>query len=357
MFVLPQFRPSLTLRGTAKLALRGALAIGLAAGIVEAVRVLALSNRHTVIPGRVYRCAQPSPADLRELTQKHGIRTVINLRGLALDPSAPESRWYLAEATANHELGVSQEDITFSANRLPPPGELRRLIEVLDRTEYPVLIHCKRGADRTGLTSAVVMLLQTDATLAEARRQLWPRYGHFRFGRTAAIDEFFDRYESWLTSTGVSHTSARFRQWATTIYSPGPAVSELEWLVAKPFRVPVGKPFAVPIRATNRSSESWQFQPGNYAGIHLYTILADEHHALVHRGQSGLFRKSVGPGESVELSAVIPAIAKPGKYVLGAELHDARGASVPIRANSFVQFGDRAALLEVVVEPETRGTP
>lgn len=325
-------------------------AVVLVAVAAEAVRVLARTNRHTVVPGRVYRCAQPSAADLRELADRHGIRTVVNLRGPAPDPTAPESRWYLAEATANHDLNVSQEDVTFSANRLPPPAELRRLIDVLDRTEYPVLIHCKRGADRTGLASAVVLLLQTDATLSEARRQLWPRYGHFRFGRTAAIDDFFDRYEAWLTSRGTAHSPAQFREWATTAYTPGPAVSELEWLAAKPVRVRAGKPFAVALRATNRSAEAWEFRPGNYAGIHLYYVVADEANGPLFKGQAGLFRKTVLPGESIELTATVPAIAKPGKYVLGAELHDARGAGVPIRAGSFVQYGDRAVLTEVVVE-------
>ncbi len=349
MFVLPRLFPMVSLRPTRRGVVRAVGIVGIVAFAGEAFRVMAWTNRHTVIPGRVYRCAQPSESDIRELSKKHGIRTVINLRGIALVPDAPESRWYLAEATANHAQNISQEDITFSANRLPPPGELRRLIEVLDRTEYPVLIHCKRGADRTGLTSAVVLLLQTDATLSEARRQLWPRYGHFRFGRTAAIDEFFDRYEAWLTAKEIEHTPARFREWATTVYTPGPAVSELEWLTAKPVQAKAGEPFAVRIRATNRSSEAWEFQPGNYAGIHLYYVIADAGNAGVYKGQAGLFRRTVQPGETVKLTATVPPLAA-GKYVLGAELHDATGAGVPIRATSFVQFGDRAAMTEIEVK-------
>src|SRR5947209_8358851 len=81
---------------------------------------------------------------------------------------------------------------------LPPPNEVRRMIEVLDRSEKPVLVHCQRGADRTGLVSTSAVLLYTTATLGEARRQLWPRYGHIRGGRTTIIDQFFDLYESWL---------------------------------------------------------------------------------------------------------------------------------------------------------------
>src|SRR5439155_3564042 len=138
----------------------------------------------------------------------------------------PEYDWYKDEARATAAGGISQEDVTLSANRLPPPTELRRLVEILDRTEYPILIHCKQGADRTGLVSALTLLLYTDASLARARRELWPHRGHGRFGRTAAMDDFFDRYDAWLAGRNEPHTPARFRDWLTRHYSPAPAVSE-----------------------------------------------------------------------------------------------------------------------------------
>jgi protein tyrosine phosphatase (PTP) superfamily phosphohydrolase (DUF442 family) len=320
--------------------MRWALALLVVACGWEAVRVLALSNRHTVIPGRVYRCAQPTADDLRELAAQHGIRTVINLRGYS-----PEFDWYVAEAAATRDLRLTQEDIPLSANRLPDPAEVRRLIAVLDTTEYPVLIHCKRGADRTGLAAAMVRLLYTSDTLAQARRQLWPRYGHFEFGRTAAMDDFFDRYEAWLA--GTEHAPERFRQWATSVYTPGPAVSELTWLDPVPLTVDKDKPFAVRIRATNRSTEPWEFQPGNYAGIHMYYIVAASPTVAAYRGQAGLLRKTVDPGDSIDLTLAVPPLKVAGEFVLVAELHDARGAGVPIRASSFVQFGD-AALMALV---------
>src|SRR6185369_17020498 len=100
-----------------------------------------------------------------------------------------------------------------SAKRHPPPSEIRRLIEVFDRTEYPVILHCARGSDRTGLASAVAVLLLTDGGLPAARRQMWPRYGHLNAGRTALLDLFFDYYEAALASRGETHTPDRFRKW------------------------------------------------------------------------------------------------------------------------------------------------
>src|ERR1700722_20171212 len=71
-------RPRRTLRATL---VRGCIAgIGVAV-LLEAGNVLLGSNLHTVIPGAVYRCSQPSADGLASLIRKHGIRTVINLRG------------------------------------------------------------------------------------------------------------------------------------------------------------------------------------------------------------------------------------------------------------------------------------
>lgn len=310
----------------------------------EVLRVVAWTNRHTVLPGRVYRCSQPNEAELRELVGRHGIRTVINLRG-----ASHGHPWYVEESKAAHALNVSQEDITFSANRLPAPAEVRQLIDVLDHTEYPVLIHCKRGADRTGLTSTIVMLLQTDATLDEARVQLGMRYGHFRFGRTAAMHEFFRLYESWLSEQNAAHTPDRFRTWARTVYSPGVANSELTWLTEPPNPVPADRPFAVKVKAVNRSQVPWEFRPGDFAGLHLSYLVATEGRVAIHRGKAGLLRKTVPPGGEIVFDVVVPSLKVPGRYVLLCEMHNATGSAVPFRVNSFVQFGDESLMTPVVV--------
>ena len=233
---------------------------------------------------------------------------------------------------------------------MPPPAELRRLIDVLDHTEYPVLIHCKRGADRTGMVATITRLLYTDDTLIQARRQLWPRYGHFEYGRTAALDRFFDQYEDWLTANHVEHNPGRFRDWVLNHYSPGPARSELAWLDPVPNPVPHDRAFAFRVRATNRSATAWEFKPGNYAGIHLGYVVAGESLTPVYRGQAGLLRATVRPGESIDLTVTVPPLKTPGRYALVAEMHNATAAGVPIRANSFVQFGDESLMAEVMVK-------
>jgi protein tyrosine/serine phosphatase len=318
--------------------------VSLAAFLAEAVRVTLLSNRHTVIPGKVYRSAQPSGDDVREYARERGVKTIVNLRGLS-----PEFEWYKDEARAAHELGLSQEDITLSANSLPPPNELKRAVEVLDRCEYPILIHCKAGADRTGLISALALLLFTDATLGEARQQLLPRYGHFRFGRTASMDKFFDQYEHYLLSQKSEHTRENFREWIAHHYCPGPARSHLTWAEAFPESIRVGEPRGFRLRAENRSNIPWELKPGTFASVHASYALYDSDGKDVLSSRAGLRFETVPVGGSTEILIPLPGL-QAGTYKLVVELHDSTGGGIPFLTNSFVKFGDDSLVTELVVK-------
>src|SRR2546421_649022 len=82
---------------------------------------------------------------------------------------------------------------------------IARLVEVLDRSERPILIHCHQGADRTGLASVMALLLRPGVPLAETRRQLGLASGHVSIGRTGHVDHFLDLYETWLARTDRPH--------------------------------------------------------------------------------------------------------------------------------------------------------
>src|SRR5262249_11307543 len=189
------------------------------------------------LPGAVYRSAQPSAADLLRLAQAYGVRTVINLRGFG-DSQA----WYLDECRGANRLNLALEDVGLSAGHLPGPAEVRRLVEVLDRSEYPVLFHCYRGVDRTGLACTIALLLRTDTTPAQARRCLGSRYLHPAWGRTGILARFFDLYEEWLRAGGRPHSRAAFRTWLERDYCPGCCRCRLELL--GPVRA---GPLAVPL--------------------------------------------------------------------------------------------------------------
>ncbi|MBY0461419.1 MAG: tyrosine-protein phosphatase [Gemmataceae bacterium] len=314
----------------------GACALGLGA---EFLRVVAFTNAHTVLDGRVYRTAQLTPDQLRSLIADKGIRTVVNLRGVCANMP-----WYLDECRVTHAAGVSQEDVTLSAKRFPAPGEVRRLVEILDHTAYPILLHCQRGADRTGLAATAAVLLHTPATLAEARRQLWPRYGHVPFGRTQVMDGFFDYYAAWLAARGEEHAPDRFRRWVNTDYCPGPYRANLS--VVGPTSFPDGRGFVVVVRAVNTSIEPWTFTTGGAGGIRLQHTLTDVAGVTRHKAHVGHFARTVAPGEHIDLACGLPP-QPAGAYPFHADLVD--GQPIGLLDTGFVQYGSEPLAATVTV--------
>lgn len=299
-------------RGVIRAAGRGAASTGALVIGVELVRVLFGPNLHAVEPGRVYRSAQLSPPRLQRLIADRHIRTVVNLRGCCSDCD-----WYLGECRATHEADIAQEDVSFSATRLPAPAEVRRLIEVLDRTEYPIVLHCRQGVDRTGLAAAIVLLLDPAITLAQAKRQLSLRYSYVAFGGTESMRQFLGYYEGWLNGLGVRHAPELFRDWVERDYCPGMRRADLE-LLDPPARVPMGRQTLVRLRATNRSIEPWRFTAGGRKAVRIaYTVIGASG-AVRPRDYAGRFDAVVLPGEAVEVDLVLPPLP-PGRYTLSAD--------------------------------------
>jgi protein tyrosine phosphatase (PTP) superfamily phosphohydrolase (DUF442 family) len=332
--------PEVAPRRWRRLVLAGCLAAFLAM-VAFPVSTIALGhNFHTLLPGRVYRSAQLNEADLKRVIQKHGIRTIVNLRGLGLGMD-----WYHGEWRAAHQGNIAMEDIGLSAGRLPPVSELRYLVRVLDESEYPILIHCKQGIDRTGLTSALILLLCTDTDLPTARRQLSLCYGHLSLGRTAYMGRFFDLYEQWLAGRGERHSRERFRHWLEREYTAGPAAARLEWL-DWPVAVPRGQPWAARVRAQNTSAVTWHFQPGSSAGVHGAFMLIDAKGKCRHKGRAGLLRADVPPGQSIDLTLVLPPLPAAGTYYLFVDMQDEAQQSY------FYQHGSQPLVRELEVGPE-----
>ena len=318
--------------------LRGGLTGFLCAAVLELLYIFVGSNVHVVAPGYVYRAARLDGPTLKQVARQYGIRTVVNLTGCC-DPLPP----YLDESRATADLNICQEDVGFSACRLPPVPAVRELVAVLDHCDYPVMFHCHRGIDRTGMASAVALLLHTDVSLSEARAQLGLRYGHWPLGRTGQMDRFFDLYQAWLA--GRAHTPAEFRRWATAEYCPGEGRARIERLDASagPVTAAPGRPCGFRVRCTNTSVEPWGLQPGTNAGIHLgWYLIADADGAEVGEGRSGLFDAVVRPGDAVDLTVALPPLPK-GRYHVDMDMVDEQHAW-------FYQTGaDKPLTLEVEV--------
>jgi len=318
--------------------LRGGITGLVLALVLHSLYVLLGTNFHTVIPGMIYRSAQPSGPRLEELVRKLGLRTVVNLRGCC-DPLP----WYLEQCRASNQLNLSQEDLGFSAGRLPSVFTVRQLIEVFDRSEHPILLHCHKGADRTGMASVMALLLYTNTPLEDARHQLGARYGHLPLGRTTHIDRFFDLYQEWLSARGLQHSPETFRRWALQDYCPGECRCHLEVLDSggQPLHVVLGRPFPVRVRCTNTSIKPWQLRPGSNAGVHLHWSLCDDQGESVALGRSGLFHATVPPGYSIDLTLALPTLFRPGRYELRVDMMDEQHAA-------FLQTGSPLLVWEIV---------
>ena len=173
-------------------------------------------NFGVVEPGRVYRSAQLGAGVLSRIIRSHQIRTVLNLRG----PN-PETCWYRDERAAVLDSGATYVDIPLASDYWLSPEQARMLVETLETSERPLLIHCQMGAERTGLASAMATLLREGSTLHEAERQFSPYYLFLPTEDGRIMRGHLRRYEAWLESSDLVHRPATFRRWLLDSYRPG----------------------------------------------------------------------------------------------------------------------------------------
>ncbi len=158
-------------------------------------------NFHPITPVEAYRSAQLDQDELEYYLHKFNLRSIINLRGK--NEGAP---WYQIEITTCRELGVRHYDLRLSADKTPSSAKIEKLLGLFRVAPRPVLIHCKAGADRSGLAAALWKVVVDDASKSAAKEQLSIRYGHMPLGPTQVLDSFF---ENWVPPTKTSVGAAK----------------------------------------------------------------------------------------------------------------------------------------------------
>lgn len=121
--------------------------------------------------GALYRCGQPTPAELTELIQRHRLRTVISLRGSRGEDEAGD--WEAAERDVCRAHGV--EFVSLPCNHKNPPtheqaAEFLRVVRTAERR--PALVHCRIGQQRTGLFCALYRVHVQGVDADEALREM-----------------------------------------------------------------------------------------------------------------------------------------------------------------------------------------
>ncbi len=224
----------------------GALAI--VVGLVALRRPLFQGNHDVVDPGRVFRSAQPR-GDWDRLIDNDHLASVLNLRG-----GSPSDSFYADEVDAVKRRDIAFFDFSMSAVRRPGRRELLALLDLFDRCRYPLLIHCKSGADRTGLASVLYLMSQRGLAPEQALRSFSIAYGHVSYGGPEHLHEPIEEYRVWLVRNGLSHTPSRFRAWVARDYrsddppdeftpiTPGPRVRHRrEGVATQPSAPPISR--------------------------------------------------------------------------------------------------------------------
>ncbi len=146
-------------------------------------------NTRHAIAGDCYRSSHPMPYQLRA-AKRAGVRAVLSLRGDELHIGSN-----VLEIETCRELGLVLVHQPIGSRDPPERHQILRIKELFDTLPRPLLLHCKSGADRAGLVSAIYLLVEKQQPLDVAMRELslW-RHGHVHQASTGVLDHFLECY-------------------------------------------------------------------------------------------------------------------------------------------------------------------
>jgi len=148
-------------------------------------------NNFYEISDGVYRANQPSPSHLKSY-KRLGVRSVLSLRGRA------NQSYALFEEDYCKKLDLNLVYTPISSSSAPLAKDLINIIDVMRDLPKPFVLHCKSGADRAGLVSALYLLAEKKQTVDEAKKQLSFKYLHLDFTKTGILDYIFDVFSARL---------------------------------------------------------------------------------------------------------------------------------------------------------------
>jgi len=159
------------------------------------------------ISENTYRSNQPFPWQILADKNKRGVKTIINLRGIRNCSS-----FFLEKETCEkHNIKLINFPVT---SRAAPKAEtILAAKKLFNEIEYPIIMHCKSGADRAGLMSALYLILHKNVSVIEAKKQLSFKYLHIKHAKTGILDAFFDNYIK-------ENKNKDFLDWVKNDYNP-----------------------------------------------------------------------------------------------------------------------------------------
>ena len=170
------------------------------------------ANRHD-IGGGMYRENQPSPKRIALLAEE-GIKTILNLRA-----ESPKG-FYLLEEEACQQHGIKLVNFRVYSRDVHTREKIRAAKALFPTLEYPVMMHCKSGADRTGFMGVLYRHFHMGDSIEQAMEQLSFKYLHIKEGKTGMLDFFFNDYLKYAAQEKENGRDAEFIDWVETVYEP-----------------------------------------------------------------------------------------------------------------------------------------
>lgn len=122
----------------------GVLALSLALAGLQAASLSEVAGVHNFheVNEHVYRGAQPNKQGFAALARL-GVKTVIDLRGEKSERSLVEG------------AGMRYVRLAWNGHKAPAAEQVSTVLSLMnDNSAWPVFVHCRRGADRTGTAIA-----------------------------------------------------------------------------------------------------------------------------------------------------------------------------------------------------------
>jgi tyrosine-protein phosphatase SIW14 len=168
------------------------IAVALAVSCLASISVAQTEPQYRDLPNfhqvseKLYRGAQPDHGGIRRLSEL-GIKTIINLRA-----DDERSRTEEQEARA---AGLRYFNVPFGRLGKPTDEQVKHVLALITAPENGrVFVHCKRGADRTGIVIAIFRIEHDGWTSEQAKAEA-SRYGMglWQQGMKDYIHDYYQR--------------------------------------------------------------------------------------------------------------------------------------------------------------------
>lgn len=171
---------------------------------------LQLSNNfHTVIPNKVYRSKLLSDNDLNHIMRIYNIESILNINSSA----NPYENKLAAESK------IKLKYLPLQAHGTANKQQLLELIHTIETYPKPILIHCAQGADRTGLASALaIIVLQPNYNKFSWKHQISYKYGVV--SPNSIGYHVLYPYMQYIDNTNLKDNKKNFLKWLNQYQKP-----------------------------------------------------------------------------------------------------------------------------------------